>query len=114
MGQVLGQTRFVPFCRWDKPLAELTSGPGPYHRQGWIYELKYDGYRMLASHHGDQASIVSRRGNDSPFAFRDFATIPASVRCPGRPRSRVRRCGARFASHRAANGGEYEHDSSDS
>jgi ATP-dependent DNA ligase len=40
-------------------LAELITGPAPYTRPNWIYEVKYDGFRMLASHQGKRAVIVS-------------------------------------------------------
>ena len=50
-------------------LAELTTSPSPFDRPGWIFELKYDGYRMLATHRGAQAHLVSRRGNDFADRF---------------------------------------------
>jgi bifunctional non-homologous end joining protein LigD len=36
----------------------------PFHRAGWVYEEKYDGWRMLAYKHGDQVRLVSRAGRD--------------------------------------------------
>ena len=32
----------------------------PFHREGWVYEEKYDGWRMLAYKHGSQVSLISR------------------------------------------------------
>jgi len=52
------------------------SAPAPFNRDGWIFELKYDGFRMLAAHRGGRAELVSRRGND--FADR-FPEIAAQV-----------------------------------
>jgi bifunctional non-homologous end joining protein LigD len=55
---------------------ELATGPAPYSRDGWIFELKYDGFRMLATHRGKHAELVSRRGNN--FAHR-FPEITAAL-----------------------------------
>ena len=64
-------------------LAKLVTGPAPYHRDGWIYELKYDGYRMLASHRGDDAKIISHRGNNFsdrfPEIIAELLTLPDVV-----------------------------------
>jgi bifunctional non-homologous end joining protein LigD len=32
----------------------------PFHRPGWVYEEKYDGYRMLAYKEGDGVRLISR------------------------------------------------------
>jgi ATP-dependent DNA ligase len=37
-----------------------TSIAKPFHRPGWIYEEKYDGWRMLAYKDGTAVRIVSR------------------------------------------------------
>jgi ATP-dependent DNA ligase len=34
----------------------------PFHRDGWVYEEKYDGGRMLAYKDGRHVRLVSRRG----------------------------------------------------
>jgi len=57
-------------------LAELTSASVPFDRSGWIFELKYDGFRTLAAHRGGRAELVNRRGND--FADR-FPEISAEL-----------------------------------
>lgn len=36
----------------------------PFARQGWIFELKYDGFRVLAGKHGENITLVSRRGTN--------------------------------------------------
>jgi bifunctional non-homologous end joining protein LigD len=36
----------------------------PFTRQGWIFELKYDGFRVLAGKHGENITLVSRRGTN--------------------------------------------------
>ena len=50
-------------------LAELVSSAAPFDRLGWIFELKYDGFRMLATHLGKHAELVSRRGTDFSDRF---------------------------------------------
>jgi bifunctional non-homologous end joining protein LigD len=50
-------------------LAELATLALPFNRPGWIFELKYDGFRMLATHYGDQARLISRRGTDYSDRF---------------------------------------------
>ncbi len=36
---------------------------------GWIYELKYDGFRCLVCKHGDVVRLESRRGRDMSELF---------------------------------------------
>ena len=55
-------------------LAELTTSATPFIRDGWIFELTYDGFRMLSSHRGDRAEIISRRGTDFSDRFPDIIT----------------------------------------
>jgi bifunctional non-homologous end joining protein LigD len=54
-------------------LAELTSVPGPFDRPGWIFELKYDGFRMFASSVGSEPQLLSRRGTDYTERFPEIA-----------------------------------------
>jgi len=44
-------------------LAEI--GSGPFDREGWVFELKYDGYRALANISGGNVELYSR--NDISF-----------------------------------------------
>jgi len=64
-------------------LAQLTSAPAPFDREGWIFELKYDGFRMLAAHRNGRAELVSRRGNDFADRFPEISTqllkLPTTV-----------------------------------
>jgi ATP-dependent DNA ligase len=34
----------------------------PFHRDGWIYEENYDGWRIVAYKDGRHVPLVSRRG----------------------------------------------------
>jgi bifunctional non-homologous end joining protein LigD len=48
----------------------------PFHRPGWVYEEKYDGYRILAYKEGAQVTLLSRNGNDRSATF---ASVAASL-----------------------------------
>jgi bifunctional non-homologous end joining protein LigD len=45
----------------------------PFHRDGWVYEEKVDGWRMLAYKDGERVRLVSRNGRDHTRRFRDLA-----------------------------------------
>lgn len=45
----------------------------PFHRPGWVYEEKYDGYRILAYKEGRHVRLLSRNDNDRTDAFDDVA-----------------------------------------
>jgi bifunctional non-homologous end joining protein LigD len=45
----------------------------PFHREGWIFEEKIDGWRMLAFKEGDHVRLVSRQGRDHTKRFSDLA-----------------------------------------
>ena len=54
-----------------------TPASKPFDRPGWLFELKYDGFRALAIREGARARLLSRRGNDlSPW----FPEIIACLR----------------------------------
>ena len=48
----------------------------PFHRDGWVFEEKVDGWRMLAYKDGPRVRLVSRNGRDHT---RRFAGIAAAV-----------------------------------
>lgn len=48
----------------------------PFHREGWIYEEKVDGWRMLGYKDGARVRLVGRNGRDHT---RRFAAIAAAV-----------------------------------
>lgn len=45
----------------------------PFHRPGWVYEEKYDGYRMLAYKEGARVQLVSRNLKDFTRQFPGIA-----------------------------------------
>jgi bifunctional non-homologous end joining protein LigD len=59
------------------PAAELPAG------DGWLYEVKFDGYRALAHLHGGECRLVSRNGNDLTRRFAAVAkALEKAVRTP--------------------------------
>ncbi|HSJ08479.1 MAG TPA: DNA polymerase ligase N-terminal domain-containing protein, partial [Longimicrobiales bacterium] len=48
----------------------------------WLFELKYDGYRVLAARDGDGVTLLSRNGNDMTAAFPDVADAVARLPFP--------------------------------
>jgi bifunctional non-homologous end joining protein LigD len=55
---------------------------GPFHRGGWAYEEKYDGWRIVATRDGERVRLVSRNGRDHTERFADIAA--AIARLPAR------------------------------
>jgi bifunctional non-homologous end joining protein LigD len=41
----------------------------PFSKPGWVFEIKYDGYRMIASLEGGAARLTTRNGGDATAAF---------------------------------------------
>ncbi|MGH7629567.1 MAG: non-homologous end-joining DNA ligase, partial [Gemmatimonadales bacterium] len=48
-------------------LAETADAP--FTRPGWVFELKLDGYRVLAGKEGGEARLLTRNGNDCGASF---------------------------------------------
>jgi bifunctional non-homologous end joining protein LigD len=60
----------------------------PFHRDGWVYEEKVDGWRIIAYKDGDRVRLLSRTGVEHDQAF------PGSRRRrrpPAGPHARARR-----------------------
>jgi bifunctional non-homologous end joining protein LigD len=49
------------------------TGDGPFTKAGWLFELKLDGYRLLASKRGNDIKLVTRNGNDYTEVFPEIA-----------------------------------------
>ncbi len=53
----------------------------PFHREGWVYEEKYDGIRLLARKEGRRVSLITRnqidRAADFPSITAALADLPA-------------------------------------
>jgi len=57
----------------------------PFHRAGWVYEEKVDGWRMLAYKDWERVHLVSRNGRDHTRRFAELAVAISklSARDPG-------------------------------
>src|SRR5262245_66648054 len=51
----------------------------PFHRQGWVYEEKVDGWRMFVYKDGERVHFVSRNGRDHTRRFADLAAAVAKL-----------------------------------
>jgi bifunctional non-homologous end joining protein LigD len=56
--------------------------PEPFHRPGWIYEEKVDGWRLLAYKDNAHVRLVSRNGVDHARRFRELAAAIAALPVP--------------------------------
>jgi len=52
----------------------------PFDRPGWVYEEKYDGYRILAAKEGARVRLFSRNGRDRTGTFRGIAEAIGRLR----------------------------------
>ena len=50
-----------------------TAREEPFTKEGWVFEIKYDGYRLIADGAGDEPVLWSRNGNDITGTFPDIA-----------------------------------------
>jgi len=66
----------IPF-RVQPMLATLVGKP--FDKPGWIYEEKYDGYRILAYKEGRQVTLLSRNAKDRTETFANVAKAVASL-----------------------------------
>ncbi len=60
-----------PFSEADVQLAKLVNRVP--EDEDWIYELKYDGYRIIAYVEGNNVRLMTRNGNDYVRRFHDVA-----------------------------------------
>jgi bifunctional non-homologous end joining protein LigD len=67
----------IPF-RIKPMLATLVRKP--FHKPGWIYEEKYDGYRILAYKEGVRVTLLSRNGNDRTATYASVARAVQKLR----------------------------------
>jgi bifunctional non-homologous end joining protein LigD len=51
----------------------------PFHRAGWIYEEKYDGYRIIAYKAGRNVQLFSRNAIDRTTGFPEIAAAISSL-----------------------------------
>jgi bifunctional non-homologous end joining protein LigD len=66
----------IPF-RVQPMLATLVSQP--FHKTGWVYEEKYDGFRIVAYKEGAGVSLLSRNGKDRTQTYTNIAAAVAKL-----------------------------------
>ncbi|MBD0290377.1 MAG: DNA ligase, partial [Thermoleophilia bacterium] len=67
--------------RYEPMLATPSDGL-PAH-PGWLFEVKWDGYRVVATMRGSEVELTSRRGNSLTDRFAAVArALPGAVRTP--------------------------------
>jgi bifunctional non-homologous end joining protein LigD len=71
-------------AEFPKPFAPmlLTEVKRPFHKPGWIYEEKYDGYRAVAYKHDGRVRLISRNLKDLTKQFAEVAEAVARLRAP--------------------------------
>ena len=52
----------------------------PFHHDGWVYEEKVDGYRMVAVKSYGSVQLISRNGRDHTKRFAEPAQALAGLR----------------------------------
>ncbi len=61
--------------------------PAPFSGAGWLFELKYDGYRLVAVREGARARLLYRSGEDATALFPEVARavemLPADAALDG-------------------------------
>jgi bifunctional non-homologous end joining protein LigD len=75
--------RPVPLRPADVGLMLAETRDAAFTRPGWIWELKYDGFRLLAGKHAGEAQLRFRHGGNATATFpeiaRAIAALPADM-----------------------------------
>lgn len=53
--------------------------PQPFSEPGWLFEIKYDGFRALAAHEGGRGKLLYRHGSDVTALYPDLAAALAAL-----------------------------------
>src|SRR4030095_9467771 len=51
----------------------------PFSREGWVFELKHDGFRMLAAAGRGEALLLYKKGRDTTQVFPEVAEAVAGL-----------------------------------
>jgi bifunctional non-homologous end joining protein LigD len=66
-----------------RPMLATSAEPPPPRGEGWLHEVKWDGYRALCYVRGGDVKLVSRNGNDLTARFATAArALARAVRTP--------------------------------
>lgn len=71
------RTSTLPKCL--KPML-ATLIDGPFDNAGWVFEDKYDGFRMVATIEGGKVTLYSRNGKIISHSYVDVAKALEDVR----------------------------------
>jgi bifunctional non-homologous end joining protein LigD len=63
----------------DVELMLAETAEAPFTREGWLFELKMDGYRVLAARQGDRVTLLTRNGRDATRVFPEIARAVAAL-----------------------------------
>ena len=63
-----------------RSLMLLTIWPRVFRSPDWAWELKYDGFRMLAIREGRSARLLTRNGRDIGAAFPEIISAVCALR----------------------------------
>ncbi len=66
--EALGVPRTAPPPETLEPMLAETR-EGPFSKEGWVFEIKYDGYRLLAVGGTSTPRLLTRNGNDLAAGF---------------------------------------------
>ncbi|MEM1024863.1 MAG: DNA ligase D [Myxococcota bacterium] len=74
--EAMAQLAALPaFPNRTPSFALARKGEGPWDRPGWIYELKYDGFRLMLEKRGEVVKLRFRSGGDAARAFPELVRI---------------------------------------
>ena len=80
----------VELARRGAPRRPVDTGKGPmlaesreqpFSGEGWVFELKYDGYRALAEKHGSGVAIRYRSGREATALYPEIASALRALPC---------------------------------
>jgi bifunctional non-homologous end joining protein LigD len=54
----------------------------PFSRRGWLFEIKYDGVRVIAERRGDEVRMLGRSGEDITARYPEIAAALAALAVP--------------------------------
>ncbi|CAN5864475.1 DNA ligase D [soil metagenome] len=80
-GEIAGIKRAKLPATLKPQLATLVDAP-PSDPEGWLYEIKFDGYRLLARVDGDKVNLFTRNGHDWTHKLEHLADALRKAKLP--------------------------------